>query len=318
MRAVVAALGLVVVLGACERGVDGLGASAWPVAQEQGVGSGGVSVPGASTDGARAVPASGGCVPRDDRYSGLPGCWPGGQAATVSRVVDGDTFRLTDGREIQLLGVDAPEFDDCAGRAAREHARFRVEGRDVVLHAEEGVDRDRSGRPLFYLRYTGPARVGYDLGYSLAYQGLAISYRPYAGNGRYTANVQEAVSRADGLDLGVFAGDCGQPAPAPPAVEDDGDERVLAAATPAPGPRPLPVPVPQPRPRSQPRPQPQPRPQQQPQPVLGSGCHPSYTPCVPSGPDLDCPQIGFAVRVTGPDEFRLDRDGDGRGCESYG
>lgn len=52
--------------------------------------------------------------------------------------------------------------------------------------------------------------------------------------------------------------------------------------------------------------------------MLGSGCHPSYTPCVPAGPDLDCGQIGFAVRVTGPDEFGLDLDLDGRGCESYG
>ena len=36
------------------------------------------------------------------------------------------------------------------------------------------------------------------------------------------------------------------------------------------------------------------------------------------GPDLDCSDIRRKVRITGPDYHRLDRDGDGWGCESYG
>jgi micrococcal nuclease len=36
------------------------------------------------------------------------------------------------------------------------------------------------------------------------------------------------------------------------------------------------------------------------------------------GPDLDCADIGHKVYITGPDYHRLDRDGDGVGCESYG
>lgn len=36
------------------------------------------------------------------------------------------------------------------------------------------------------------------------------------------------------------------------------------------------------------------------------------------GPDLDCGDIGHPVLITGPDYHRLDRDGDGRACESYG
>ncbi len=35
------------------------------------------------------------------------------------------------------------------------------------------------------------------------------------------------------------------------------------------------------------------------------------------GFDLDCPDVGHRVRVTGGDPHRLDRDGDGWGCESY-
>jgi micrococcal nuclease len=53
--------------------------------------------------------------------------------------------------------------------------------------------------------------------------------------------------------------------------------------------------------------------------VGAGGCHPSYSPCVPVVGDLDCPDVremGLApVRVIGPDDYRLDGDGDGLGCE---
>jgi endonuclease YncB( thermonuclease family) len=37
-----------------------------------------------------------------------------------------------------------------------------------------------------------------------------------------------------------------------------------------------------------------------------------------AGPDLDCADVREAVRISGPDYHRLDADGDGWGCESYG
>jgi micrococcal nuclease len=47
----------------------------------------------------------------------------------------------------------------------------------------------------------------------------------------------------------------------------------------------------------------------------GSGCHPSYTPCVPNDRDYDCPELNGPYTVSGPDEYRLDGDNDGVGCE---
>jgi micrococcal nuclease len=50
-----------------------------------------------------------------------------------------------------------------------------------------------------------------------------------------------------------------------------------------------------------------------------SKCHPSYDPCLPIVADLNCPEVramGKApVTVKGPDDYKLDRDGDGIGCE---
>ncbi|MGI5219780.1 hypothetical protein [Nocardia sp. CA-290969] len=55
----------------------------------------------------------------------------------------------------------------------------------------------------------------------------------------------------------------------------------------------------------------------------GAGCHASYDPCVPITSDADCeggsgngPAYTGRVRVIGPDDYDLDRDGNGIGCES--
>jgi hypothetical protein len=70
-----------------------------------------------------------------------------------------------------------------------------------------------------------------------------------------------------------------------------------------------------------PPPPPAPAPPPPPQPATG-GCHPSYDPCVPFASDVDCaggsgngPAYTGQVQVVGPDEYDLDSDDDGTGCE---
>jgi len=58
--------------------------------------------------------------------------------------------------------------------------------------------------------------------------------------------------------------------------------------------------------------------------ALAQECHPSYRRvCVPIASDVDCaggsgngPEyVSGPVEVVGPDEYGLDRDGDGIGCD---
>lgn len=52
------------------------------------------------------------------------------------------------------------------------------------------------------------------------------------------------------------------------------------------------------------------------QPKQSKNCAPGYSPCIPPyPPDLDCPDIGRPVQVSGSDPHGLDRDGDGVACE---
>jgi hypothetical protein len=61
-----------------------------------------------------------------------------------------------------------------------------------------------------------------------------------------------------------------------------------------------------------------------PEPEATASCHPSYEPCLdPNAGDYDCdggsgdgPMYTGSVTVTGPDDYDLDRDGDGTGCDS--
>lgn len=56
-----------------------------------------------------------------------------------------------------------------------------------------------------------------------------------------------------------------------------------------------------------------------------ANCHPSYDPCLPITSDVDCaggsgdgPEYASGpIKVFGPDEYRLDRDGDGIACEPW-
>jgi PASTA domain-containing protein len=71
--------------------------------------------------------------------------------------------------------------------------------------------------------------------------------------------------------------------------------------------------------KARPKPPP-PRPEE---PDTGRNCHPSYSPCLEPASDYDCAggsgngprYVDGPVQVRGYDEYDLDRDGDGIGCE---
>lgn len=94
----------------------------------------------------------------------------------VSRVVDGDTLLLSDGRRVRLIGVDTPEVHPSAklnrdaggskrraeairelGRRSSKFVTALVEGKMVTLRFDDGNrangHRDRYGRTLAYIHF---------------------------------------------------------------------------------------------------------------------------------------------------------------------
>jgi endonuclease YncB( thermonuclease family) len=78
-----------------------------------------------------------------------------GTTVSVLKVIDGDSFRTADGREVRVLGIDSCEAATPGGRRATGAAQQELLGVPVVLTAEPGVDRDRYGRELRYVTAGG-------------------------------------------------------------------------------------------------------------------------------------------------------------------
>jgi micrococcal nuclease len=74
------------------------------------------------------------------------------QADTISSVeiIDGDTFRLTNGDTVRLIGIDAPELSQPGGVLSREYLAHLLLGKPITL--ERGTeDRDNYHRLLRFV-----------------------------------------------------------------------------------------------------------------------------------------------------------------------
>jgi micrococcal nuclease len=72
------------------------------------------------------------------------------EVATVARVVDGDTFELSDGRKVRLIGVNTPESTtrhEEYGKEASNYTKSKLEGKQIWLQKDVS-ETDRYGRLL--------------------------------------------------------------------------------------------------------------------------------------------------------------------------
>lgn len=102
--------------------------------------------------------------PSSETVPGVAATAPSGDVAIVTRLIDGDSMEVEiDGRddEVRLLGINAPEGDECYGETARENLATLV-GLDSVTLVAAGEDRDGFGRLLRYL-YAGDTDVNAEM-----------------------------------------------------------------------------------------------------------------------------------------------------------
>ena len=86
------------------------------------------------------------CVPYDES---------GSNDVSVLKVIDGDTVITTVGT-VRLIGIDAPEEEECGYQEATERLTGLVDGKDVNLVPDSlNQDRDKYGRFLRYVEIDG-------------------------------------------------------------------------------------------------------------------------------------------------------------------
>lgn len=214
---------------------------------------------------------------------------------TVAKVIDGDTIDLNiNGKteRIRLVGIDTPEKNDprktveCFSSEASAKLTELTKDKKIELEADGSQDnKDKYSRLLRYLWVDGV-----NINQKMIEEGYAYEYTyklPY----KYQTAFKATQKKASDANKGLWADD------------SCNGQRTKPAPQPVAAPAPAPTPAPKSAPAAAP-----------PQ----SNCDPNYTPCVPNvSHDLDCADIGHSVTVTGIDHHRLDRDGNGSGCEAY-
>lgn len=67
----------------------------------------------------------------------------------VKRVIDGDTFVLDNNQKVRLIGINAPESDDCYASESTDIAIQLLEGKEVFLE-KDTTETDKHERLLRY------------------------------------------------------------------------------------------------------------------------------------------------------------------------
>lgn len=115
---------------------------------------------------------------------------------TVPKVIDGDTFKLSDGTKVRLIGVDTPETLDPRkdvhwyGREASKKLKEWIEGKTVCLKQDQDKTQnlDKYGRLLRYAwKYTSEKDAendskglnGFFVNAELIRQGYGFAYTKY-------------------------------------------------------------------------------------------------------------------------------------------
>ena len=210
---------------------------------------------------------------------------PASAGTPTLRVIDGDTITLSSGEKVRLLQIDTPELNpaECYGKEARSviFTLLNAPG-ELTLKSDPKLDeRDRYGRLLRYV-FVGKTNINL----KLVEIGAAAPYFYRGERGQYSAQILQASLNAKAKSLGLWKA-CPSTRLTPgnavttAAVVSDLKAAVVSA---------------------------------------GVNCDPNYAGCIPLfTSDLDCADIkrlGLApVKVIGIDVHKLDRDGDGIGCD---
>ena len=126
------------------------------------------------------------------------------ESGRVARIADGDTLRLTDGRRIRLVQIDAPEpGSECFGTdAIDELAALAPPGGEVELERDPALDdRDRFGR---LLRYVHAADGTVNVNLVLVERGAAAPYFFRGDRGRYADNLRDRAEAARAARRGLW------------------------------------------------------------------------------------------------------------------
>lgn len=197
---------------------------------------------------------------------------------SVVKIYDGDTVTLSDNSRVRLVQIDAPELTEgeCYAEQSRLALVSLLKSQPITFIEDSRLDKvDRYGRKLGYL-FAGKVNVNL----KLVEIGAAAPYFYKGAQGKYATKLLALAKTAQVKGLGLWK-ECPETKLTPFSSLQTVPNLMKSNS---------------------------------------EKCDSNYAGCIPVfPPDLDCSQIkslGLApVRVIGRDVHKLDRDGDGYGCD---
>ena len=130
--------------------------------------------------------------------------------AIVSRIVDGDTVELSDGRKLRYIGIDTPESVnprkevECFSKEASKANEILVLNKEVWLE-KDITDSDRYGRVLRYVYIVDPeTKKVIFVNQKLVSQGFAHAYR-YEPDTKYYDLFKSLENQAKSTQRGLWS-----------------------------------------------------------------------------------------------------------------
>lgn len=116
----------------------------------------------------------------------------------VAEIIDGDTFRLSDGSTVRLIGVDTPEKNQPLYEEAVDFAESLFSGRSARLEQDKDTV-DKYGRDLFYVFIDSEF-----VNEAILRQGLGSVYL-FQSNLRYARRLIDAQKKARAKNVGIWS-----------------------------------------------------------------------------------------------------------------
>jgi endonuclease YncB( thermonuclease family) len=134
----------------------------------------------------------------------------------VGTIIDGDTFKLTDGKSVRLIGIDTPEIDERCGTEAKQQLSSLISGKNVYLEKDVS-ETDQYDRLLRYVYADGIF-----VNDRLVYNGYAYAVR-YPPDTKYSNQLEDSENSAESSGRGcLWEIDC--------CIDDDGGHYWAAAS----------------------------------------------------------------------------------------
>lgn len=115
----------------------------------------------------------------------------------VNFVVNGDSFKLTDGRTVRLIGIEAPQTGENCSVQAKDRLSYLIEGKTIYL--EKDVSETDGDDRLLRYAYIDDTFINY----KLAYDGYAYADISYPDI-KYAAELTAAEESARRHDRGCL------------------------------------------------------------------------------------------------------------------